>query len=145
MTDESKAREFWINGNEAHEFDSSKFPVVIDRSFLLSDSTVRVIEYSAYEKVKKALRDTANGRPSEWAYTILKKDYDEAQAQLSARDARIKELEELLGEAVEALHCPNAYYTGTVEDKNREFKRCGECDYCDDFYKIKSKMGGGND
>jgi len=44
------------------------------------------------EKTKKALRDTADGRPSEWAYVQLKNDYDAKCAENERLLATIKKV-----------------------------------------------------
>lgn len=44
----------------------------------MNSDTVAIIDQlrDELEKTKRALRDTANGCPSEWAYVQLKNDYD---------------------------------------------------------------------
>ena len=46
----------------------------------MSDTKMLAVAYAELQveliKTKKALRDTANGKPSEWAYVQLKQDAD---------------------------------------------------------------------
>lgn len=45
---------------------------------------------SELDKTKAALRDTADGRPSEWAYVQLKNDYDKLQSERDALKAEVE-------------------------------------------------------
>lgn len=81
---ENKPREFWIRKDLASVFDADKIGIVEQAK----PDFIHVIEHSAYaalkaenEKFRKAVDALTNGYPSEWAYTILKKERDELRAE----------------------------------------------------------------
>ena len=95
----TKPREFWIS----RELDGGVevFQNERDAQYMakaIFSETIHVIEKSAYDdvvaeliKTKKALRDTANGQPSEWAYVQLKADADKlAEALRSLKQDAMK-------------------------------------------------------
>lgn len=55
---------------------------------------INQVEYQLnyIERLKKALRDAADGRPSEWAYVQLKNDYDKVTAELAQSQSEAESL-----------------------------------------------------
>ena len=57
--------------------ESGPYYITVTKDSVIKNCTLRFADLQKENEAnKKALRDIADGYPSEWAYTILKKDYD---------------------------------------------------------------------